>query len=190
MVPIHTISRRQLLRLGTLAAIAAAAPSLAFPGSLAARSGGPGLAIGDEVAVDVHALNLRAGPGIGHRVPIELPHDGSGTVLDGPVVANGYTWYRIDVGRVGWAAGEFLRLQEQPDVPQGLRIQVVEGPLNLRVAPSLGGTVITALPVGTTMRVTQTDGGTWADGYHWIAVRVEAQNPVEGFIADGFTAPA
>jgi hypothetical protein len=117
-----------------------------------------------------------------------LPAGSAGTVLAGPVVGDGHVWPKVDFGTVGWVASAFLGPSAPPITPQGLRIQVVDGPLNLRDAPSLGGSVIIALPTGTMTRVAQADGGTWAGGYHWVAGRVEAQHPVDGFVADAFTA--
>ncbi len=73
--------------------------------------------------------------------------------------------------------------------PGGLRLKVVNGPLNLRDFPSLDGSVITTIPTGATMRVTQADSGTWTDGYHWIAVELELPLAGHGFVADMFTAP-
>lgn len=167
---------------GTLVAVAS---GLTVPGTIA-RSGG--FRIGEDVDVIVHALNLRAGPGTDHEVLAVLSEGAVGTVLDGPVFGETYAWYKVDFGAVGWVASAFIGSYAPPETLQGLRIQVVDGPLNLRDAPSLSGAIIASLPVGTTMRVTQADGGTWADGYHWIAVWVEAQNPVTGFVADAFTA--
>jgi hypothetical protein len=78
---------------------------------------------------------------------------------------------------------------ENTGSPGGLRLRVVNGPLNVRDFPSLDGQVITTIPAGATMRVTQADGGTWADGYHWIAVKLELPLTGHGFVADMFTAP-
>lgn len=188
MHPTSHLSRRRLVRLGVaMVAAATAGPLISGASPASARSGL--FPVGSEVIVDVQALNLRTGPGLGHDVITVLQYGASGTTVSEAVWADGHYWYKIDVGQLGWAAGTYLRLFES-DVPSGLRLQVVDGPLNLRDAPSLSGRVITTLPTGVTMRVTQADGGTWADGYHWIRVWVEAEHPLEGFVADAFTAPA
>jgi uncharacterized protein YgiM (DUF1202 family) len=168
-------------------------PLVLFAGGAASRdalaSAGT-FAIGETVEVATDALNLRDAAGLDANILTVLPQHVVGTIQSRAVQADGYTWYQITVNMVGtgWVAGDFL----QPyggDEPQGLRLVVIDGPLNLRDAPSLSGNVILSIPTGATMTVTQADGGTWADGYHWIAVRLETPREEQGFVADVFTAP-
>lgn len=80
---------------------------------LALATSGGGFAIGDNVSVTSDSLNVRSGPGTGYAV-IDLLYAGDrGVVLDGPVNADGYTWYQVNYsygGYVGWLAGEYLAL--------------------------------------------------------------------------------
>jgi hypothetical protein len=70
--------------------------------------------VGDTVRVAGGNLNLRSDPGLDADVLDVMP---DGTVLevtDGPVSADGYTWFEVendDYGP-GQAAGEFLQLEE------------------------------------------------------------------------------
>lgn len=75
---------------------------------------GDGFAIG-EVVVTTAALNYRTTPALGSAVITVLASGTRGGVLDGPVVADGHTWYALglpgygpDGAAPGWVAGEFL----------------------------------------------------------------------------------
>jgi len=50
-------------------------------------------------------LNVRSGPGIGHRILARLSNGAAVAVLDGPQSADGYTWWKILTasGIEGWA---------------------------------------------------------------------------------------
>lgn len=181
-------SRRQMIRLSGAAALG----GLLVVGAnmlprVAAAQDASDFSPGDAVIVNTDALNLRSGPGLDDDVVTEMWYGTAGTIEDGPVAADGYTWYQLNIGVDGWAAGEYLQLQDDGEAG-GQRIQVVDGPLNIRTDASLSGDVITTVPTGTTLIVLQADGGTWADGYHWIYIRVEGEG-TRGFIADAFTAP-
>ncbi len=65
-----------------------------------------------EVSAGGAGLNLREGPGLTFQVVELLPEGTRVEVVDGPQEVDGYTWWRVrrlDTGREGWAAGEFLR---------------------------------------------------------------------------------
>jgi len=73
-----------------------------------------GFGIGQRV-VTTDALNYRTAPGLGAGIITVLPAGTAGGVLDGPVAADGYTWYQLglpgygpDGATPGWVAGEFL----------------------------------------------------------------------------------
>ena len=80
--------------------------------------GGPGndgFPIGEMVVVVDGPLNYRTDPALGAGVLEVLPTGTEGAILDGPVYADGWTWYQIglpgygpDGETPGWAAGEFL----------------------------------------------------------------------------------
>lgn len=182
----RTLSRRAVLRQGAGAAAALGLATFGFTARHAAAS--DALAPGTDFTVQTDALNLRAGHGLDEDVLTVLVYGAAGTITGGPIPADGYTWYEVDVGQPGWLAGEYIGVLDSGE-PKGLRLQVVDGPLNLRSGPSLSAEIWWSIPTGATLRVLQADGGTWADGYHWLYVMVEAQNPLRGFIADAFTAP-
>ncbi|NJK79749.1 MAG: SH3 domain-containing protein [Chloroflexaceae bacterium] len=60
-------------------------------------------------------LNRRDNPGIGTNVLDSLPPGTALTLLEGPVPADNYTWWRIRTndGREGWVAGEELVTQPE-----------------------------------------------------------------------------
>lgn len=55
---------------------------------------------------DNRSLNVRAGAGTSARILSQLFPDETFVVLEGPLCADGYTWYRVRArdGRNGWAA--------------------------------------------------------------------------------------
>lgn len=69
-------------------------------------SEGGGFPVGASV-VTTASLNYRTAPGLA-----VLPAGTRGGVVDGPVAADGYGWYRLGVAgeAAGWVAGEFLAL--------------------------------------------------------------------------------
>jgi uncharacterized protein YgiM (DUF1202 family) len=148
-------------------------------------------AFGDKVEVATDRLNLRFAPGTDSEVLYVLVTGDQGTITGPPRSLDGYVWYeaQFDGGRAGFVAGDYLQLVDGGSTPV-YRLVVVDGPLNVRSAPSLSGDILDTIPTGATMRVLQADSGTDADGYHWVYVEVEDADSVRGFIADAFTAEA
>jgi uncharacterized protein YgiM (DUF1202 family) len=70
----------------------------------------PEFDIGDAVVVTTDRLNLRSAAGTSAAVITVLPYGTKLAVADGPVSANGYTWYQVKTagGTTGWVAGEYL----------------------------------------------------------------------------------
>lgn len=71
----------------------------------------PGIRLGIAVAVTntIDCLNVRASPGTGERILICLPDGSTAQVIDGPVDAGGFRWWRIEgnsrgTAFAGWAA--------------------------------------------------------------------------------------
>lgn len=80
--------------------------------ALATSGGGSytGFDIGDTAVVDTPRLNFRAGPGLDYEA-IEVITGGTSVVItDGPVSADGYHWYELELenGDTGWSIGEGL----------------------------------------------------------------------------------
>lgn len=155
-----------------------AAEYLSLPGA-----GSASFAIGDRVLVDAGALNFRTGPGTGHTVIRPLAYATLLTITDGPVRADGYTWFQgrttaATGGEVGWAIGEGL-MPAPADMPDpcleydtGSVVHVATDQLRLRAEPSTGSDVITTLPSGTTLTVTGWPVG--AGGYTWYPVMTDS----------------
>jgi uncharacterized protein YgiM (DUF1202 family) len=148
---------------------------------LAASSGGGndggGSALfqaGDTVAVDAPRLNGRTGPGLGYGVDQVLLGGAQAVVLNGPVWADGYQWYQLQLtsGDVVWAIGEGLIASdggEDPGFAVGDTATVATDGLNLRSAASRAAPIIRVLPEGAA--VTVTGSPLWAEGYTWYPVR-------------------
>jgi len=160
---------------------------------LALATTGPGddtFAIGDDIVVFDGPVNFRAAAGLSGAVLEMLPQDTTGEVVGGPTAADGYDWYRIDVtgGGTGWIAGDFLALATpnpgDGDFSIGDEIYVFDGPVNLRNAGGLTGTILEILPQGTTGEVV---GGPASDNfYDWY--QVEVTGGAAGWIAGAFLA--
>ncbi len=86
---------------------ASAAPPTQAPGASGAPGPGDagGMAAGTEVLVVADELRLRVEPGTAADMATELPWGSAGVVRAGPVEADGYAWYEVEVdGQSGWAA--------------------------------------------------------------------------------------
>jgi uncharacterized protein YgiM (DUF1202 family) len=153
-------------------------------------SDGTGIAIGSEVIVAADDLHLRDEPGLAGATLAVLPIAMPLTVLDGPVAADGYTWYLVqasaEVGQ-GWIAGEFVVASPGLSTTFGIgETVVINGDeLNLRDAPSLTGEVVAQLALGT--EVTITGGPLTADGYNWYQIGLTGADG-DGWVAGEFLA--
>lgn len=148
--------------------------------------GGP---IGATMHVATDALNLRTDPNTSSRVVMTLTQGTTVTISDGPVYADGYTWYEVTFpgsAGVGWVAGEYLAEGSGGAEPTGARLRVIDGPLNMRFGPSLDSEILTSLPNGTVV-IIRDASFVQADGYIWMEIYLENQPSVAGWIAQGFT---
>ena len=68
------------------------------------------LVAGDSAVVATDVLNVREAAGLDAEILDTLVTDDGVTILDGPVEADGYTWFEVSDGdaSLGWVAGEFL----------------------------------------------------------------------------------
>lgn len=76
----------------------------------------PGLGVGGTALVQTtegDTLRARTGPGLGYAVAFLMPNGTLVTLREGPVAADGYSWWRVEApdGRSGWAVD---------GVPEGL----------------------------------------------------------------------
>jgi hypothetical protein len=118
------------------------------------------------------------------------------TILEGPVSADNFTWWRIDDGaaNVGWAAdGDGDTTWINPDLggdPQpvnraprvGDRVVVSTGQLSVRSTPGTDAPLITRVDPG--QEFTVLAGPQSANGLNWYQIRNDAGS-IEGWAADG-----
>lgn len=129
-------------------------------------SSGP-FSIGDTVYVTSDTLNVRSGPGTGYSVIDVIVYSTNGLILDGPVYANGYTWYEIDyVGGTssGWVAGEYLGYVST-GIGIGSTVYVTADLLNVRAGAGTAYAIESTLSYGTEAYVI--DGPVYNNGYTW-----------------------
>ena len=136
----------------------------------------PDLVVGESVVVgtDGDPVNLRAAASLSAGILAEVPAGTTATVVDGPVSADGYTWYALDVaGTTGWSAGEFLTTttaaaSDALGFAAATEVVVATDVLNLRDAAGLAGGIVAELPTGTAATVVA--GPESVDGYAWYQV--------------------
>ena len=124
---------------------------------------------GDRIVVTTEGANLRSSPTTGASIVASLSTGTKGTVTDGPVSADGYTWYEISTASyTGWMAS-FL-FEKDSSTPTGKfnigdTVKVSTDNLNLRSSASTGASIVATMPNGTTGTVQ--DGPASGSGYTW-----------------------
>ena len=149
---------------------------------------GGSFSIGDTVYVTSDVLNVRSGPGTGYSVIDVMSFGQNGLIIDGPVAANGYTWYELTYvgGAVdGWVAGEYLGLVSTGGFDIGDTVSVVADALNVRSGPGTGYTVVDLLTYGDQGIVI--DGPYSANGYFWYELSY-AGGAYSGWVAGDYLA--
>jgi len=141
--------------------------------------------IGSFVFVNSEQLNLRADASIDAEILDTLSDGDIATVLDGPVAADGYSWFQVSAGegedtQEGWVAGELLA----GGVVLGIDAVVADGPLNLREEASLEAVAITQLQIGDTVNVVS--GPTSGSGVIWFEVTAGDDT---GYVAGRYLGP-
>ena len=174
---------------------------------VAAASGGPRVAAGpasqaaplqgaaEVVGTEGQGLRVRAAADPHAEVDAVLPEGTHVEVLEGPVTAGGYIWYRVRYPagwQTGWAAAPFLAPLGGDTAGAGgpLRGPAViasTGTAGLRVrrAPDLAAEPRAVLPEGT--RVEILEGPVTAGEYAWYRVRYEAGMAL-GWVAGSYLA--
>ena len=132
----------------------------------------------DRIYVADGPLNLRAAPGTPAAILGSLSQNVEGCVLDGPVSASGYTWYRVRAaGLEGWVASSYCGVAayggcrttvDYGQFSPGDTIEIFDPPVNLRDAPSLSGNILLTFGQWTDFCVL--DGPVYADGHEWYEV--------------------
>ncbi len=154
---------------------------------LALESTGGGFAIGDILSVTSDSLNVRSGAGTGYSVIDTLGYGNQVLVLDGPYIADGYTWYEVSYsfgGYTGWVAGEYLAYVSSDGISIGDTVYVTSDFVNVRAGAGTGYAIESTLSYGTEAYVI--DGPVSADGYTWY--QIEYSGGYVGWIAGEFIA--
>lgn len=132
-------------------------------------------AIGDSLFVREDMVNLRSEPSLRGTIVGQVHFMNDATVLDGPMPANGYTWYQVETAvATGWITERHIANEQDiaPPARMGVGDAVVaiepEG-IALRVNPSSDASQVVGLPIGTTGSVIE--GPENARGYNWIKVQ-------------------
>lgn len=132
-------------------------------------------AAGDALITNTDAVNIRAEPSLRALIVAAVPSGEDATVVEGPMPAGGYRWYRINTPYgEGWAAEQYLIHPDelQPEsrflVGDSVIVGDPEG-LNLRSEPSMGTGVIASLPPGTPGVVLE--GPRLGDRVTWLRLR-------------------
>lgn len=144
-------------------------------------------AAGDQVVVFDGPVNLRSAAGTSATVLQSLEQDTLLTVVSGPTANGGYAWYEVETANSvsGWVAADFIELVAKStsgSLAVGDRVEVVDGPVNLRSAAGTGNAVVTVLQTGDTLALT--DGPSSSDGYTWYAATTSSGSA--GWVASDF----
>jgi uncharacterized protein YgiM (DUF1202 family) len=148
--------------------------------------------IGQEIVVTVNDANVRTGPGLNYGSVRTLSSGTRGTVTDGPVTNDGYTWYEIRTSAgTGWMATITFGAAAKPPgaFKKGDTVVVDTDLLSLRSRAGQSSTVIATMPQGTQLTITyaynRVDGmewykvtGSYGDG--WVAGQYLAKSKPPG----------
>ena len=160
---------------GVAAGVASLAPSVA-----AQEVTDEEVMAGDAATVDVDFLNVRQTPSLSGAIVKTLAFGTQVNVVTGPVIADGYNWYRLQQNGafIGWSVAGFLvgtgtDPGTDPGTPSGQfsfdqTVRVDTDLLNVRSAPSLSASVITVYAFDRGAIIS--GGPTTADGLTWYAV--------------------
>ena len=142
-------------------------------------------------------LNMRDQPTSAGQLLLLLPGNQRVTVLEGPVEAEGFRWWRVDDGggNVGWVAesdgetewlsprmGEAQPVDRAPRVGDRVQVTMSTGDLSVRVTPGTDAELVTRVAQG--QQYTVMGGPQEASGYTWYQIRSD-DGSVEGWAADG-----
>jgi hypothetical protein len=86
------------------------------------------LQVGDRVQVITNKLSVRSGPSTKASRLGTQRYGALGTIIAGPTVANGYTWWNVnyDSGVDGWSAGVYLKKATLAIIPESMHTLVLE----------------------------------------------------------------
>lgn len=145
-----------------------------------------------------NGLNLRSTPNTTGQVLIRLSTGLRVVVLEGPTVADGFTWWKIDdeQGNVGWAAegdgetvwitprvGEARPVDRDPRVGDLVQVTTQAGQfLTVRALPGTDAAILSRVDSG--RQYTIIGGPQAANGFTWYQIRA-SDGSLEGWAAVG-----
>jgi len=135
-----------------------------------------------ETAITTANVNVRSAPSLTASIIRIVPSGILGTIIDGPVDADGYRWWKVfyaSYGVTGWTADNWLKRtgEYQSD------FVTATANLNVRSGPSLSAPVIGAVRAETHGIIV--DGPVTADGYRWWKINFPGYDLV-GWSADNW----
>lgn len=153
------------------------------------------LAVGNQARITApNGLNMRAAATTGGNLILQLGTGQVVTIVEGPISADGYTWWRIDdgAGNSGWAVQgdgetEFLspQLGEAQPVNRSPRVGervVISVQVSVRSLPTTSANLMTYVTPGQQFSVLA--GPQSADGFNWFQIRSD-DGTIEGWAAEG-----
>jgi SH3-like domain-containing protein len=160
---------------------------------------GTALAIGQPARVVApNGVNMRTEPSTSASLVRYLPSRLRVTVIDGPIEAEGYRWWKLDdgEGNIGWSVendgtvdllspqmGEPEPVDRSPRVGERVRITMSSGgQLSVRETPGTDARLLTRVNPG--QEFTVMGGPQQASGYTWFQIRSDSGD-IEGWIAEG-----
>jgi hypothetical protein len=160
---------------------------------------GGALTVGQPARVAVPGgLNVRQAPSTAGVLVSRLGFGQRLSVLEGPIGADGYIWWKVDDGQgnVGWGAqgdgteewlspriGDAQPVNRSPRVGDRVRVTMDTGQLlTIRTVPGTSAVVTTQVNIGTEFTVLA--GPQSVDGYFWFQIRSD-DGATEGWAADG-----
>lgn len=143
--------------------------------------------MGEEIEA-ASTVNTREQPGLGDDVVAQYDEGEPGEIVNGPVAADGYTWWGIhwtDQNVWGWSVESLIRTRETPPAFQMDQPIHAASTVNTREQPGLGDDVVAQLNEGAPGKIV--NGPVDADGYTWWGIHWTDRN-VWGWSAEGLLA--
>ncbi len=126
------------------------------------------LEVGMTARITSDKVNVRPSASLSSTVNGQLWSGHVVTIVGGPVMAEGYTWFEVEGNWSGWVVDSWLAPVEPAGIGIGSTVRVFGGELNLRSGPSTSDAVASVLPDGAVVEVL--DGPQAADGHDWYRV--------------------
>lgn len=148
--------------------------------------------VGDRIET-LYNVKVRSLPSLSGTVLGGQKQGSQGTVVGGPIFADGYWWWQVnyDSGADGWSAEDFLKKVSATGLPPpgsvstkfiiGDRVEVTDI-LKVRAAPSLSGARLGNQKKGN--RGVVIGGPIFADGYWWWQINYDSG--ADGWSAEDF----